>query len=672
MNSELRKNIHHKAMLRNKYFRKGRSKTSWEAYRKIRNKSNKVRAKSIQNYFDKTCSSGKNTNDNSFWKTIKPFISARGCNHSDTITLKEQDNVISGPKQICEVFNKYFCNVAKDIGTEDLLTENDTISSILSHYPNHMSLELIEENNTRATEFNFSDVNEVDVKRLLDKMNPKKAVGFDRLPPKLLKVASNELAGPITNLINSSINTSTFPKRLKCAEVATLFKSKDVFNKANYRPLSILPAISKIFERTLYDQMNVFYETIFDDMLAAYRPGYGCPHVLLKLVEDWKCALDKKENVGAILMDLSKAFDCIPHKLLICKLKYYGSSDNACLLLKSYLEERRQRVKIGDSRSDWDHLYKGVPQGSILGPLLFNIFIHDLFYYIGSCLYNFADDNTLSITSKDVFMLSKKLCDDSEKTLIWFENNSMKANPQKFQGFAILNRNTDQCIKFQLSGVDVPITETIKLLGLYIDSKLNYNDHVSKLCKKAAFHVNAMGRIAKYLDTQRRLKLFNAFVRSNFEYANIIWHFTSTANILKMEKLQRRALRIVFNDYVSSYNVLLSKAKVHSLYVSRIKSILIETFKSINKINPRFLHDVFKINETGYESRDPQRLILPKINTTIYGLNSFKFEAAKLWNKLPIEIRNTDNFHVFSTNLNAWLGPECVCNSCVLCHINVL
>ena len=126
-------------------------------------------------------------------------------------------------------------------------------------------------------------------------MNPKKAVGFDQIPPKLLKIASNELSGPISYLINCSIHASIFPKRLKFAEVATLFKAKDVFNKENYRPLSILPSISKIFERMLYDQMFAFFENIFNDMLAAYRPRYGCPHVLLKLIEDWKNALDKKK-----------------------------------------------------------------------------------------------------------------------------------------------------------------------------------------------------------------------------------------------------------------------------------------------------------------------------------------------------------------------------------------
>ena len=219
-----------------------------------------------------------------------------------------------------------------------------------------------------------------------------------------------------------------------------------------------------------------------------------------------------------------------------------------------------------------------MPQGSILGPLLFNIFIHDIFYYIGQSLYNFADDNTISKTNKDVQVLTRELCDDGQKTLIWFEKNFMKANPTKFQGFSIGSRGNSDNLSLCLSGVDIPVTKTIKLLGLHIDDKLSFDVHVSKMCKKAAFHVSAIGRLSKYLGSQSLLKLFHAFISSNFQYANCIWHFTSNANILKMEKLQRRAIRIVFNDYASSHQELLVKANIISLYISRIKSIVIESY----------------------------------------------------------------------------------------------
>ena len=304
-----------------------------------------------------------------------------------------------------------------------------------------------------------------------------------------------------------------------------------------------------------------------------------------------------------------------------------------------------------------------------MGPLLFNVFIHDLFYYIDESLYNFADDNTLSRSNYNVSILTKQLCDDGIKTLYWFETNFMKANPEKFQGFSITDSNE---LSLALGDISISIEDTVKLLGLHIDDKLVFDLHISKICKKAAFHVNAIRRLAKYLNRDGLLKLFHAFIRSNFQYANIIWHFTSNSNVFKMEKLQRRALRIILNDYTSSYRDLLLKANTCSLYISRVKAIAIETFKCINKMNPKFLHDFFTINDSGYNLRDTMKILPPKVRTTTYGLNSFKYEACRIWNTLPKEFKVITELPVFISLITKWPGPQCACSNCVLCMINLM
>ena len=165
-----------------------------------------------------------------------------------------------------------------------------------------------------------------------------------------------------------------------CAiSVIVIFKKKDPLDKQNYRPVSILPTISKIYERAIHDQLTTFFDNIFSPFLAAFRRGFGCQTTLLRLVEDWKMALDQHKCVAAILMDLSKAFDCLPHGLLLAKLEAYGLSGRAVELLGSYLRDRQQRIKLGPHTSNWADLIKGVPQGSILGPLLFNVFLNDIF-----------------------------------------------------------------------------------------------------------------------------------------------------------------------------------------------------------------------------------------------------------------------------------------------------
>ena len=169
-----------------------------------------------------------------------------------------------------------------------------------------------------------------------------------------------------------------------------------------YRKLSILPIPSKSFEKVLSEQLSRYFDAIFDNFLCAFRKGHGCKTTLLRLLEDWKQALDNNEYVEAILMDLSKAFVCLPHDLLLSKLSAYGLSESAVSLMKSYLSDRTQQIRISSVVSSWAKINKGDPQGSILGHLLFNVFINDIFNFIETCtLYNYADDNTLSFNPPD-------------------------------------------------------------------------------------------------------------------------------------------------------------------------------------------------------------------------------------------------------------------------------
>ena len=173
--------------------------------------------------------------------------------------------------------------------------------------------------------------------------------------------------------------------------VSPLHKKNSTQDKDNYRPVSILPILSKLYERAINVQLLDFFETKFHTNLSAFRPGYGCQSTLLRIIEDWKQALDDNKYVAAILMDLSKAFGCLPHGLLLLKLKYYGLSENALKLMKNYLTNGKKCVKLGSIKSDFEAILKGVLQGSILGPVLFNIFINDIFHFVKSCsLYNYA------------------------------------------------------------------------------------------------------------------------------------------------------------------------------------------------------------------------------------------------------------------------------------------
>ena len=542
-------------------------------------------------------------------------------------------------------------------------------TAILSEFSqNSLSIRsIVAHHSTMSNTFSFQPTSTETVAKKLRQLNGKKATGFDLIPPKLLKAAADELAPSLASQINIGISGAYFPTDMKAAQVTPVFKKKSPLDKANYRPVSILPTLSKVFEGVLADQLTVFFENIFSPLLSAFRKGLSCQSILIKLVEDWKAALDNKHYVGAVLMDLSKAFDCLPHNLLLAKLKAYGLSDKANELMNSYLSGRRQCVKIGSVTSIWLNILKAVPQGSILGPLLFNIFMNDLLYIIQNCqVYNYADDNTICDSDTDLSKLKANLKAKSEDAIDWFHQNAMVANPDKFQAmFLAPSRQERITDSIQVRDSIIQSESSVNILGIDIDEKLTFNSHINKICRKAGRQVNVLRRLSHMLDVESRLAIFKAFIISNFNYCPIVWHFCGKGNTNKMEQIQERALRFVFNDLTSSYDILLDRAGVTTLTLSRIKTIAAEVYKASNDLSPLYIADMFCPRaETQHNLRNTNLLTLPKVKTVKYGKNSLLFEGVKIWNHLPNDIRIAQNFPAFKNLLKVWIG--CNCAICTL------
>ena len=401
----------------------------------------------------------------------------------------------------------------------------------------------------------------------------------------LLRLWATELAPTITNLINQSIEKSHFPTAIKKSELSPLFKNKDSLITDNYRPLSILSSVSKIFEKVFNQQLYDYFKhimsgllSIMSGLLSAFRKKYGCHHVLTRLIEVCKQALDKYMHVGLLLLDLSKAFDWLPHKLLLCKLHAYGVSRDACDLLCSYLTNRSQRVKISSVKSDWVKLIIWVPQGSVLGPMLFNVFINDVTCVVeNTCpLYNYADDNTLAFWHNGLDDSRLNFEYDSKIAIEWFQENHMKVNVSKFQSIVLKPRGVIPDVEFHVSGHSLKPVSSFILLGVKIDERLSFDDHISALCAKASHQISALRRIVKYLTMDNRMSIYNAFLASNFNYCDTVWHFCSNRSLYKLEKVHKQALKVVLNDYLISYRNLLKKVSEATLYVSRLKAIAIE------------------------------------------------------------------------------------------------
>ena len=652
MTKELRKAILYRNQLRNKYY-KYRTSHYLSLYRVQRNKVTAIKRKEISSYFAEKCKVGSRNKD--FWKAIKPLFS-KARTKSDSIPLCENGEVITNDLSTCNIFNDFFRNIGSNIGSPE---NNDRpLDDIMSHYREHASIKLIKDRiNTRnANRFMFRFSTEVEIRRVIKTLSSKKAAGYDEIPAQFIRRIGMKLVKPLCLIFNQCVRENTFPDKMKMANITPLYKKNDKLNKDNYRSVNILPILSKVFEKLFYMQMYEYMESFFHTYLSGFRKGYGCQDLLIRMIEDWRHSIDHGSTVGVVAIDLSKAFDCMPHGLLLAKLSAYGFDTNACELLKSYLMQRQQRVKIGETYSEWVNNIKGVPQGSILGPLLFNIFINDFLYSeFNSKIYNYADDNTLCCTDSSIDNLKIKLHSDCLKAMQWFTDNSMKANAGKFQ-LMFLSRNVDttDCI-LRMDDINIKASNSINILGVKLDKDLKFQLQINEICSQSGKQINALKRIRHYLDKSCRMTIYNSYINSNFNYCSVVWMFTNKCNKDKLEKTNKRALRFVSGKNHLSYDEMCKEGKQLNIYRKCVKGAAILLYKIKHGMAPNYVSEMFIPYESNYDMRDNDKFILPQFHTVKFGRSSFKYYGAKLWNNIPIAIKNSSSLNTFKSAISNWL-----------------
>ena len=331
----------------------------------------------------------------------------------DNIHLIENNELIKNDLKTAEVLNIFFSNIVQNLNiarytSEESFVDNisdPTLKAILK-YRNHPSIIAIRKKYKISECFKFTEVDQKDIEKEILKLDVNKASQSSDIPTKIV-IENVDIFGDFicTSYINT-VKSSQFYQNLKLADITPAYKKGKKDMKENYRPVSILPNLSKIFEKLMFKEMSQFFDKIFSKYQCGFRKGVSTQQCLLAMLEKWKRSIDNGKSFGALLTDLSKAFDCLDHELLIAKLNAYGFHLSALKLIHDYLSNRKQRTKINSTYSKWHEILFGVPQGSILGPLLFNIYLIDLFFVIEDTdIASYADDNTPYIIDDTVEVL---------------------------------------------------------------------------------------------------------------------------------------------------------------------------------------------------------------------------------------------------------------------------
>ena len=672
MTKQLGKSIMNRTRLKNKFLKIPSIENELK-YKKQRNYCVTLLRKEKKKYFSSL--NIRNINDNkNFWRIVKPFFSEKN-SINKKIILVENDEIVTNDEDIAEIMNNFFSSVVPRLNLKEFNSDyqydvkNDDITNAVNKYKAHPSIIKIKENINVKDVFYFSIPDIPDTLKNIGKLNIKKPTTENTIPAKILVENKSISAEFLAKIYEDTVNWGIFPNRLKNADITPGHKKDSTTLKDNYRPVSILPTVSKLFERNMYSDIDQYMTQFLSPYLCGFRKGYNTQNSLIDMLEKWRKALDNNKNAAALLTDLSKAFDCLNHKLLIAKLEAYGFTKSALNLINSYLGNRFQRTKVNNALSSWSEILSGVPQGSILGPLLFNIYINDLFYFIDANTINFADDTT-------PYEIGNKLNDVIEnlknKTLVlenWFTVNNFKMNAKKCH---LLVPKHDEDVTIKLNDEIIKGEKIVKLLGVKIDNNLTLVEHISTLCKKVSQKLHALSRVSYFIEEKKLHIIMKAFIESQFSYCPLVWMFHGNRTLeTRINRLHQRALQIAYNDYHLSFEELLHKDKSFKIHERNLQKLVTEIYKIKNNLAPTFMKNIFSISDNPVNLRKKTSFNTFNVKTVHNGLDTISYRGPQIWSNVPDEIKKSKSLSEFKFKIKSWKPIGCTCRLCKIYIQNV-
>ena len=543
-------------------------------------------------------------------------------------------------QEIVESFNSYFVNIGKNI-SRDIPDVNNSFNEYLK-------------DKNDSTLF-LKPTSVFEIIKYSNILKPHKASGPDDISPRVVKESIHSIVDPLCDIFNKSISSGIIPDRLKIAKIIPIYKKNDKENIQNYRPIALLPIFSKLFEKILHQRIYDFFVTkkLLIDEQFGFRKNYSTCLGALNLTDYVIKNIDKGNYCLGVFMDLSKAFDTIDHHILLRKLYHYGIRGLSLKLFENYLSNRKQYVVVDGVSSSYKEVTCGVPQGSVLGPLLFLIYINDIKQTSNMLNFSlFADDTSVIATHSNIFTLVEMINEELVKLNNWFRCNKLLLNYEKTNYMIFRSRNRripDNLLPVCIDNNIIHRKESIQFLGIILDEFLNWKHHINHISLKLSRSIGVLSRLKCVLPSNILFMLYNSIIVPHLNYCNIIWGNTFKSYLDKIYLLQKRAIRIVTkSEFYSSSRPLFVKLQVlpiqelikfHTLtFMYKFQTGLLPSIPNINFVLNNDIHS--------HSTRQSNNIHLPYVRSTL-ALNSFYAVGIKEWNCLKNDIKESLNLSCF-------------------------
>ena len=602
-------------------------------FKKQRNKVNSMIRKSKMTYFRNLVTSTKDSRQ--IWRAINMLTNKHIAKSQKVITEITPDQ-----------FNDHFANIASKVISKDSSEENDL--SQLLQYINSKDIKY---------PFQMEPITTQDVSKSISLLKTSCTRDLDGLDSKILKMAKPIIIDSLTYLYNLCIDKNTFPIKFKEAKVIPLHKSGETSDPSNYRPISILSVLSKPLERHIKTHLYSYLSknNLLHEDQSGFRKHHSCNTALIQLIDNLLLSINENKFAGILFVDFKKAFDVISHALLLRKLKLYNLPPEFIKFLSSFLSNRKQLTVVNNKTSTPLPIEHGVPQGSVLGPILFSIYVNDLPCHIDSRSEMFADDTSLYDSDFDPSKLSSKLQNSVNSLVTWTYQNHMSLNAVKTKCMFVCARQKRQKMKYPfpplfIENKEIEQVDSHKILGVMIDKNLTWSEHTTYLGKNISKKVFQLRKIKHLLDKRSRKLFFDGHILSLVDYGSSIWGNSSDTNLKLINRMYKKAIKLILlkstslsvNDYKSINSLTLHDRLLFN------KGLVMHNV--VNGNAPSKIIALFKTNIY----RHNHLLSFPRPRNNLFK-SSFLYSGGTLWNTLPATLKKIKNKNYFKSRFKIHL-----------------